>query len=398
MAKINKIPNGWEVCDFAKTLTKCGIGKNHQINNSEICLTGKYPVIDQSQDYIAGYSDKAEKVYSPKQPLVIFGDHTRCFKFVDFPFIIGADGTKVLSPNTDLFNPKYYYFYLLSLNVPSRGYCRHFKLLKEQKVLRPSLIEQHNIACILSKIQNAMETQKKIIQTTTELKNALMQKLFTKGLKDEAQKKTEIGLVPKSWDIKSLADIGEDFIGGGTPSTRIKDYWGGDIFWTTSKRLNGSIYLTEGEKKITKLGLDNSSTSLVPKNNLIISTRVTVGKVAINTIDISISQDLTAVLVDKDKYDLKFLAYQLKAGRIQNIFEVQKRGATIKGIAREDLKKIKLTIPEINVQKNISQVLDTTDKRIRAAFSKKEALENLFNSTLHYLMIGQGRVKDIKFS
>ena len=394
----NKYPPEWQVYDFVKTLTKCKVGRKHQINTSEIQLAGNYPVVDQSQDYIAGYSDKADKVYSPNQPLIIFGDHTRCFKYVDFPFIIGADGTKILPPNTSLFNPKFYYFYLLSLNVPSRGYNRHFKLLKEHKVLCPSKGEQNNIALILSNIQSAIETQEKINKTTFELKKALIRKLFTEGLKGEAQKDTEIGKVPKSWDVKSLADIGDNFIGGGTPPTRVEDYWGGDICWTTSKKLSDDIYLNEWEKKITKLGLENSSTSLIPKNNLIISTRVTVGKVVINSCDMAISQDLTGVFIDKNKYDLEFLAYQIKTNRIQNVFEVQKRGATIKGITREDLKKIKLAIPEIGVQKEVAHILNRTDKKIRVALSKKQVLEGLFKSMLHHLMIGQIRVKDIKLS
>src|SRR3990167_460501 len=203
------IPTDWEVYDFPKTLVKNKVGRDNQINASEIKSCGKYPIIDQGQDYIAGYSDDKDKVYEPEQPLVIFGDHTRCFKYVHFPFIIGADGTKILAPNTTLFNPKFFYFYLLSLHIPSRGYNRHFKLLKEQRILRPPIPEQHNIAHILSKIQSAIEAQEKIIQTTTELKKTLMQKLFTEGLKGEPQKETEIGLVQKSWQVIGLGDVFE---------------------------------------------------------------------------------------------------------------------------------------------------------------------------------------------
>ena len=103
--KTISIPNNWGKYNFPKTLIKNKVNRSYQINASEINPKGKYPVIDQGQNYIAGYSDDAKKVYKPNQPLVIFGDHTRCFKYIDFPFIIGADGTKVLTPNTTLFNP-----------------------------------------------------------------------------------------------------------------------------------------------------------------------------------------------------------------------------------------------------------------------------------------------------
>jgi len=110
------------------------IGKRNQIPTADILPSGQFPVVDQGQAFIAGYSDAAERVIRNGLPLVIFGDHTRCLKFVDFPFILGADGTKVLKPREDLFDAKFFYYALLSLDIPNRGYNRHFTLLKEKKV------------------------------------------------------------------------------------------------------------------------------------------------------------------------------------------------------------------------------------------------------------------------
>jgi len=148
----------WQEISFPDTLSKNRVGRNNQINASEIQPTGKYPVIDQGQDFIAGYCDDGTKVITDGLPLVIFGDHTRCFKYIDFPFILGADGTKVLKPKSELFDPKFYYFALLSLDIPSRGYNRHFSLLKEKKVPRPGFEEQRRIAHVLSTVHNAIET------------------------------------------------------------------------------------------------------------------------------------------------------------------------------------------------------------------------------------------------
>ena len=117
-------------------------------------------------------------------------------------------------------------------------------------------------------------------------------------------KMTELGPLPEGWDVVRLGDVADKFLGGGTPSTQKKEYWDGDIEWTTSKRINNNdgIYLWNGEKKITQIGLENSSTHLIPKDNLIIGTRVGVGKVAINKVDMAISQDLTGAFIDKNKY------------------------------------------------------------------------------------------------
>src|SRR5579863_5218770 len=132
--------NVWEHIEFTETIKKVKVGKRNQINASEIKENGKFPVIDQGQGYIAGFSDNKTKVINEDLPLIIFGDHTRCFKYIDFPFILGADGTKVLKPK-DTFIPLYYYFALLNLNIPNRGYNRHFKSLKEQKIPNPPLPE-----------------------------------------------------------------------------------------------------------------------------------------------------------------------------------------------------------------------------------------------------------------
>ena len=89
---------------------------------------------------------------------------------------------------------------MLGLELPSRGYNRHFKILSERSLPLPPLPEQKKIAHILSTVQRAIEAQERIIQTTTELKKALMHKLFTEGLRNEPQKQTEIGPVPESWE------------------------------------------------------------------------------------------------------------------------------------------------------------------------------------------------------
>jgi type I restriction enzyme S subunit len=261
----------------------------------------------------------------------------------------------------------------------------------------PSKKEQEAIVIILRKLQKVISQQEQIILKTKELKRSLMHRLFTYGLRGEELKETEIGLMPKSWEPMSISDISDKLIGGGTPSTKIPQYWKGNIEWTTSKRLGENIYLYDGEKKISENGLNNSSTNLIPKDNLLISTRVTVGKAVVNKADIAISQDLTGMIINKDRYSSEFIVYQFKIGRIQKIFDEQKRGATIKGITRGDLKKIKLGIPDIKEQKEITNMLSNVDKKIQQAETRMQGFQALFKSMLQLLMTGQVRVKDIDF-
>ncbi len=181
MTELGPLPQEWEVETINNVLTPIRFPKSCKILSSEIKSFGKYPVIDQGQSFISGYSDYSEKVISEHLPVIIFGDHTRAIKYVDFPFIIGADGTKVLKPKPD-YEAKFFFYALLFIDIPNRGYNRHFSILKEKVIPKPPLPEQRKIAAILSTVQKAIETEDKLIERTKELKKSMMQKLFTEGI------------------------------------------------------------------------------------------------------------------------------------------------------------------------------------------------------------------------
>jgi len=175
---IGPLPNEWGVASFPDTVLnrRINVGK---VKRGEYLPYGTFPIIDQSQDYIAGYSNDEPLVYKDELPVVIFGDHTRVFKYVDFPFICGADGTKVLLPNKELIDPEYYYYCLSNLNIPSKGYNRHYRLLKEQQIPLPPPPEQRTIAHILSTIQQVMEINVQYQTALERLFNSLLYHLMT---------------------------------------------------------------------------------------------------------------------------------------------------------------------------------------------------------------------------
>jgi type I restriction-modification system DNA methylase subunit/restriction endonuclease S subunit len=117
---------------------------------------GRYPIIDQSEKFIAGYTDDPGFLVRVERPIVAFGDHTLAFKFIDFDFCLGADGVKVLAP-TDDFDPKFFYFILRSLRIESLGYSRHFKVLKEMKIPVPPLEEQWAIVAEIEGYQHVVD-------------------------------------------------------------------------------------------------------------------------------------------------------------------------------------------------------------------------------------------------
>lgn len=131
-----------------------------QVQKEEYKTNGFYPIVDQSKNLIVGYTDKKDLVYKGILPIIVFGDHTRNFKYIDFPFVQGADGIKVISPDKAKVNIKFYYYLLSKISVPSRGYNRHYSILKKQKYPNIDLNIQNIAIKQIEPIEKEIQTLK----------------------------------------------------------------------------------------------------------------------------------------------------------------------------------------------------------------------------------------------
>ena len=199
-----------------------------------------------------------------------------------------------------------------------------------------------------------------------------------------------------AWRRTTVGEVATGFLSGGTPTTKRPEYWQGNIPWITSKWLGDDLELNDGEKFVTEEAVKKTSTKIVPKDSIIFATRVGVGKIGINLINLAINQDLAGVLIDNDKIDIKFLAYQLGIDSIQQYVAMNKRGATINGITRDCLKEIRLNLPPLPEQKKIAYVLSTVQRAIEVSKSKKATLQALFRTLLHELMTAKTRVHNLE--
>ena len=169
----------WKIFGFNEIFTTIST-KDHQINKAEYETEGRYPVVDQGKQLIAGYSNKTGKVLvCPKDGLVVFGDHTREIKFINFDFIVGADGTQLLTAKSENAGIKYLFYYLLNKEIHSDGYSRHFKYVKEFTYRLPPLKEQSAIVKILSAADREIDLIRQDIEQEKQKKKALMQLLLT---------------------------------------------------------------------------------------------------------------------------------------------------------------------------------------------------------------------------
>ena len=153
--------------------------KKYQINTTEYLTIGKYPVVDQGKNKIIAYCNNSEKLYKcPINGIIVFGDHTREIKYIDFDFVIGADGTQILSVQNGI-SVKYIYYYLLNQRIPNTGYNRHYKFLKNILFMIPSQEKQKHVVQILSKIDNHIEYLEQELEQYKQLKKSLSQLLLT---------------------------------------------------------------------------------------------------------------------------------------------------------------------------------------------------------------------------
>jgi type I restriction enzyme S subunit len=175
-------------------------------------------------------------------------------------------------------------------------------------------------------------------------------------------KQTEIGEIPEDWEIHEFGEITEEIVGGGTPSRSNPKFWGHEIPWVTVKDF-ATYNSMETQEYITKEGLRNSASHLIPMGVIITSTRMALGKAVIYDVDVSINQDLKAIFPSKNIFT-RFLYYwfQFKAKYIENLGS----GSTVMGLSLPDLKKIKIKLPPLPEQQAIAEVLTDTDNLIQA--------------------------------
>jgi type I restriction enzyme S subunit len=173
-----KPKEGWEMKKFDEVFIKIN-GKAFQLQTKEYLQSGNFPIIDQGQEKIVGYTDNLSKLFKcSKNGIIVFGDHTRILKFIDFNFAIGADGTQLLEVK-EKYSTKFLFYFLLKNEVPNTGYNRHFKFLLEMGYNIPNLETQTRIAQILSDMDAEIEALEKRIAKYKSLKQGMMQELLT---------------------------------------------------------------------------------------------------------------------------------------------------------------------------------------------------------------------------
>ena len=164
------------------------------------------------------------------------------------------------------------------------------------------------------------------------------------------------------WEKVKLKEVLDNIVGGGTPSKLNLNYWGGDICWCSVKDMSfDTHYLSSTKDTITEEGLKNSTSNLIKQGTVITATRMGLGRVFINKVDMAINQDLKALIPNK-KIDNLFLLWTIIYKR-EEILSMG-RGATVNGITLDMLTDIQIALPPLNVQGKIANTMSTYDDLI----------------------------------
>ena len=188
------------------------------------------------------------------------------------------------------------------------------------------------------------------------------------------------------WPRVRLGDVAQEFISGGTPSTRVEHYWTGDIPWITGADVTDNVVVA-GRKWITQKAIEDSATHVVPKGAILLVTRTGVGKVAKAGADIAISQDLTGIVL-KEGTNADFVAAAIRQ-KTRNLLDIQ-QGAIIKGVLRKDVEKLEIPFPPLSEQRRIVEILDQAE-RIRHLRTDADAKAERILPALFIKMFGDPR-------
>lgn len=342
-------------------------GGNAKLPQSEYLHSGAIPVIDQGQRFIAGFTDEASCVFqSAELPVVVFGDHTKTVKFIDFPFVMGADGVKVLKPSKDC-DAKFLYHFLRQAKIPDAGYSRHFKFLKELNIPLPPLPEQRRIAAILDKADALRAKRREAIAKLDQL----LQSVFLEMFGDPVMN-------PKGWPIRLVGDCCEKvtvgivvkpasyYVDAGIPALR-------SLNIAVNRILDREfVYFSEQDnfgplkKTILRAGDVVAVRSGQPGKAAVIPPEFD----GANAIDVLIVRTKLSVLLPE------FLAHFLNSSAGKKLVLAEQRGQVQKHLNVKQLAEAEIPLPPLSEQKKFltfATALSSLETKLKKASDELEA-------------------------
>jgi type I restriction enzyme S subunit len=352
-------------------------GGNVKTPQGEYLSDGRFAVVDQGKQLISGYVNDPSRLCLARLPVIVFGDHTRCIKFVDFPFCMGADGTKVLRPKLDT-DTRYLYHYLRQLRLPDGGYDRHFKYLRRINVLLPPLAEQRRIAEVLDRAEALRAKRRATLAALDALTHAVFLDIFG----DPATN-------PKGWPSCLLGDL-FGIARGGSPRP-IDAYFTDDpdgINWVLiSDASDGEKYITATKKRIRPEGASRSRR--VQPGDFLLTNSMSFGRPYIMRTYGCIHDGWLVLSPKTDDIDADFFYELLGSRAMYAEFERRAAGATVKNLNIDLVRGVRVPIPPRSIQRDFARRTGAIEALRATQLASLNDLASLFASLQHRAFLGE---------
>lgn len=376
VSELYELPDEWEWIEFSKvfdTLTS----KPYQINKSEYMESGKYPIVDQGKEFIIGYTNDDNKICKNASSCIVFGDHTRQIKYVNFDFVVGADGTKIFKEkDSKKFDIKFLYYQFSSKEIESLGYSRHFKLVKQMDFAIPPLPEQKRIVAkldkLFGKIDKAIALHQKNIDEAEAFMGSVLNEVF--GELEEKYEKVSLDSVSDLID----GDRGKNY----PKKTDFLD--SGYCLFLNAKNVTKFGFKFEEKQFITKEKDESLRKGRLKKEDIVITTRGTIGNVSIydDSVlyeNVRINSGMAIIRIkNMDKLYNRFIYKYLYSPQFLNYLNDVQSGSAQPQITIKNLKESYFSIPPLQTQQKIVTYLDEiSEKTEKVKAVQKEKMESL---------------------
>ncbi len=353
--------------------------KVKKIKKADYLSKGKNPIVDQSKDFISGYTDCNDKIYK-QYPYILFGDHTRVFKYINFESYLGADGAKIINVHekySEKIDIKYIYYFLKSVGIPDTGYNRHFKYVKSLLFPVPPMELQEKIVKVLDQAQALIDKRKEQIEALDQLIESIFYTMFGDPVRNE-----------KGWEVKELEEVLLNNV------SNIKKDFKDDISYIDIGSINNNNNSIETYNNFKIKNAPSRAKRILNHGDILFSTvRPNLKNIAIfdmYTENTAIgSTGFCIIRVNESLVNNKYIFNVVKNKRLTGYLVKIAEGASYPAVKDSDIKSIKISIPPLSLQNEFAQKVQIIEKQKELLEESLELLDENYKSIMDRAFKGQ---------
>ena len=359
--------------EYKKIVSKISIPAASKIKQKNYLSSGILPIIDQGQKLIGGYTDERQKQIICDLPVIVFGDHTKCVKYVNFPFCAGADGIKILKARNDIF-PKYLYYgtVFLTYCIEDKGYARHYQHIEKQELFVPPLPEQERIVAKIEELFSQLDAAVAELKSVKEKLAIYRQSVLKEAFEFENK------------DLVEISSIIEDIkIGPFGTMLHKCDYVVGGIPVINPQHIKNNVIVENQSIAISEKKAEELESYKLRTNDIIMGRRGEMGRVApVSSRENGWLCGTGSIIIRlKQEYDSVLYSKILSSPQVVHFLEKMAKGTTMKNLNEKIVARI--PVPQItrDIQNDIllntsrkTSICDNIEQTVETALQQAAAL------------------------